>query len=256
MNLSSKKIIITGAASGIGKELVRQLHAKGNDLLAIDIQMDKLAQLQSEFSNLHTLALDLTADRSIDKIIEWVKTNWGKFDVFFSNAGFALYGNWNQIPSTRIESMFRINVFFHMETAPKLKTTFGDQFQFVITASAMAYWSLPGYAVYAASKAAIHQWAEGVWSEGEGRWLTLVYPAATSTDFFESAGNQIPKAYPVQPVKKAVKGILKGIEAGKRKIFPSTLFRTMLLLNRILPIIKQIYCWSENRKLQHWTNSK
>lgn len=256
MNLSGKKIAITGAASGIGRELVRQLHAKQNDMLAIDIQMDKLAQLQSEFSNLHSLPLDLTADGSIDVIIEWVKSNWGKIDVFFSNAGFALYGNWYQIPASKIESMFRLNVSFQMELAQKLKNSFGDKSQLVITASAMSYWALPGYAAYAASKAAIHQWAEGVWSEGEGRWLTLVYPAATATDFFESAGNQIPKAYPVQPVKKAVKVILKGIEAGKRKIFPSTLFRTMLMLNRILPIIKQIYCWSENRKLQHWTSNK
>jgi short-subunit dehydrogenase len=256
MILSDKKIIVTGAASGIGKELLSQLYAKGNEMLAVDIQAEKLAQLQSEFPRLHILPLDLTTDGSCDTIINWVNSNWGKFDVFFSNAGFAVYGNWDQIPSAKTENMFRINVFFHIELAPKLKAKFGDQFQLVITASAMSYWAVPGYAAYAGSKAAIHRWAEGVWVEGNGNWLSLVYPAATATDFFENAGNQIPKAYPVQSVKKAVRSILKGIEAGRRKIFPSTLFRVILVLNRILPVIKPIYCWMENRKLQRWTDSR
>ena len=253
---SGKKIVVTGAASGIGRELVRQLYTKGNELLAIDIQEDKLLQLQNEFPKLQILKADLIGDDSCDTIIDWIKSNWGKFDVFFSNAGFALYGNWEEIPTSTVENMFRLNVFFHIDLALKMKENFANRFQIVITASAMSYWAVPGYAAYAASKASIHQWAKGVWSEGNGSWLSLVYPAATATDFFESAGKKIPKAYPVQPVKKAVKGILGGIEADNRKIFPSTLFRVMLVLNRIFPIIKPIYTWSENRKLQRWTNNR
>lgn len=256
MILSGKKIVVTGAASGIGRALVAQLHAKGNELLAVDIHAENLSRLKNEYPGLQTLMLDLTVENSADKILEWVKSTWNSLDVFFSNAGFALYGNWQEIPNERTEAMFRINVFFHMELAAKLKERFGSDFRMVVTASAMSYWAVPGYTAYAASKAAIHQWAEGIWSEGEGEWLTLVYPAATATDFFEKAGKQIPKAYPVQPVNKVAKSILKGTEAGKRKIFPSDLFRFMLGLNRVFPLIKRIYCWSENRKLQRWTNNK
>jgi uncharacterized protein len=118
----------------------------------------------------------------------------------------------------------------------------------------MSYWQIPGYAAYASSKAALHQFAETIRSEGNGDWLTLVYPIATKTQFFERAGNSIPKAFPIQSVESVVKIIIKGVAKGKIRIFPSRTFRIIQLVNRILPVFKPIYLKLEKNKFQKWTH--
>jgi short-subunit dehydrogenase len=120
----------------------------------------------------------------------------------------------------------------------------------------MSFWPVPGYAAYASTKAALHQFVETLRSEGEGDWVTLVYPAATETDFFKSAGKEIPKAYPVQPVNIVVKKIIAGVAKGKRTIFPSKLFQVVMVANRIIPVFKPIYFFIERKKLRKWIGDK
>lgn len=60
-------------------------------------------------------------------------------------------------------------------------------------ASGMAFLGIPGYALYAATKAALHRFADSYrWQMDGHRKLTLVYPIATRTAFFRAAGKGIP----------------------------------------------------------------
>jgi len=253
MLISNRNIVITGAASGIGRELVRQLSGFNNRILAIDIDGKGLESLSKESSNIEILTLDLTNSGSVPLIFDWIRDNWKTVDIFFANAGFARFGTW----VATFSKMLQINVASPIETAKVLKQTQSHSpCRLVVIASAMSFWPVPGYAAYAASKAAIHQFVETVKSEGDGDWITLVYPAATETDFFKTAGKEIPKAYPVQSVNIVVKKIIAGVAKGKRTIYPSRLFQATMLVNRILPVFKPIYFFLERNKLNKWKNNR
>jgi len=257
MPISNKNIVITGAASGIGKELVHQLAGNGNKILAIDIDAAGLGILSEKSTDIFILTLDLTKPDSVLEIFDWIQLNWKTVDYFFANAGFAKFGLWEDTDLETFSRMLQINVLSPIETAKILKQTQAHHpCRLVVTASAMSYWPVPGYAAYAATKAAIHQFVETIRSEGDGDWITLVYPGATETDFFKSAGKKIPKAFPVQSVQTVVRHILQGVSKGKKKIYPSRLFQATMLINRILPVFKPLYFFLERKKLRKWAKSK
>ncbi|MCL6257884.1 SDR family NAD(P)-dependent oxidoreductase [Aquiflexum sp. TKW24L] len=251
MPISNKNIVITGAASGIGKELVLQLAGSGNKILAIDINEAGLEILSDRSSQ--NLTLDLTIPGSVLDIFDWIQLNWKTVDYFFANAGFANFGPWEDTDLETFTRMQQINVLSPIETAKILKPMQAQHFcRLVVTASAMSYWPVPGYVAYAASKAALHQFVETIRSEGDGDWITMVYPAATSTDFFKSAGKEIPKAFLVQSVQTVVCHIIQGVSKGKKRIYPSRLFQATMYVNRILPVFKPIYFFIERKKLMKW----
>jgi uncharacterized protein len=252
MPISNKNIVITGAASGIGKELALQL-ATNNKILAVDINQAGLELLKDISSHIEILTLDLTTKGSVSEIFKWVDSRWQTVDLFFANAGFAHFGSWEQTDLTTYAKMLQINVLSPIETAKFLKRMqIHHPCRLVVTASAMSYWPVPGYAAYASTKAGLHQFVETMRSEGDGDWITMIYPAATDTDFFNKAGKKIPKAYPVQSVHAVVRRIIIGVAKGQKRIYPSRLFQATMLANRYLPIFKPFYFYLERRKLKHW----
>lgn len=246
--------IITGAASGIGLELVRQISESGAKLLLVDIDGETLKKLKQEFPNvIGILTGDLSQKSGNEQILEWVKSNWTQVDFCFANAGKAEYGpaetqNWKDM-----DRLFQLNVHSPIQIGFLIREAFpGKPFHLIITASAMSYWHIPGYSLYAATKSALLQWARTIWSEKTGDWITLVFPIATETKFFDSAGNNIPKAFPRQTSAWVAKNILTGTTKKKRKIFPSRFFLGVLILSRFLVFLKTAYGSFEYQKYKKW----
>lgn len=255
MPIKNKNIVITGAASGIGKALVTLL-VPSNQVLAIDRDLNGLSLLKEECPEVETLYLDLLDEGAVEESINQAQKMWGHIDLYFANAGFGKYGNWAEMTKEDFENIFKINTWIPFKTAQTLIKTNSSNFRLVIIASAIAYWAVPGYNLYSASKAAMHQLAESIRSEGKADWLTLVYPSATETEFFKNAGKNIPKAYPVQSAEKVASIIIKGVKRNKKYIYPSFIFRSVLLINRWIPFIKPIYQKLERRKFLTWSKRK
>lgn len=261
MRMSSYRnamVIVTGAGSGIGLELVKQLYPWTKNILAVDVSDKNLQNLKSALPELTgILRADLSQKEGNQVILEWVKSNWERIDFCFANAGKAAYHAAENQDWKDMESLFQLNVFSPIQLGIELKVLFPEKkFRHVITCSAMGFWAVPGYSLYGATKAALLQWARTVWAEKSKDWLTLVFPIATTTGFFEAAGKQIPKAFPLQHPETVAKKMLSGVESGKKKIFPSTLFRIILILNNFLPVILPIYQWLEYRKFKFWLSKQ
>lgn len=246
-------IIITGAGSGIGRELLSLLYPSTQNILTVDFNPELLEKLKADFPMIQTLKADLSQKEGNQLILDWVKTHWEYVDYCFANAGKAEYGAAQEQEWRNAEQLFQLNFHSPIQIGLLLKTLFPNtKFRLIITASAMSFWTVPGYSLYAATKSALLQWAETVWSEKSGKWLTLVFPIATKTRFFETAGNEIPTPFPQQHPSSVAKKILSGVRKGKTKIFPSSLFYLMLQLNKILPVILPLYQSIEYHKYKNW----
>jgi short-subunit dehydrogenase len=252
------QVVVTGAGSGIGLELVRQLYPHTKNLLVVDYLPEHLDRLREEFPDIEGLVLaDLSKKEGNTAILEWIQSHWKGVDFCFANAGKASYAPAAKQDWANMEQLFQLNVHSPIQLGLALKQCFPEYpLRHVITCSAIAYWAIPGYSLYSSTKAAILQWADCLWAEGDGDWLTLVFPIATATSFFEAAGPDIPRAFPIQRPQDVAKSMLTGAAKGKKKIFPSTLFKSMLFLNRMLFVLQPLATALEFQKFKNWVSSK
>ncbi|ALB53974.1 SDR family oxidoreductase [Cronobacter universalis] len=149
-------VIVTGAASGIGKALVTLFHQRGAKIIAEDInpQVNALAQ-----ENIVPLVADISADGSAERAVELAVSHFGKLDVLINNAGRILYKPIGAMSREEWEWQMATNVtgaFLHTREAMKQMTTQGRG-AIVNIASYASYFTFPGIAAYAASKGALAQ---------------------------------------------------------------------------------------------------
>jgi short-subunit dehydrogenase len=218
---SQKNILITGTSSGIGLEIVKLLLDFPCKIICVDIApMPANIISQEKVSFIQT---DLNQKENLDLLFEKLASEFGQIDVFIANAGFAYYEKLQEPDWGHLEKIFALNVFSPIYSLLKMQKS-NSEVVFCITASAMAKMGLAGYSLYSATKAALDRFAEAFRLENPRFRLVLVYPIATRTHFFENAG-KAPLYFPSQEASRVAFRILKGIAKGKRKIYPSFLFR-------------------------------
>jgi short-subunit dehydrogenase len=243
--IEDKCIVITGASSGIGAELCRQL-ADNNRILAVARRVERIPA----HHNIIPLSCDVSSREGMNRIIDEAYSRLGNIDIMISNAGFAYYERWMDADWEHMDSIFRTNVYAPLYGLQALRQRKGSEsFRYVVTASAMSFYAMPGYALYSATKFALKGFADAMRHELEpDQHLQLVYPIATLTEFFTVAeSTHLP--WPRQKPSAVARAIIKGIERGKNHIFPSPLYRIMQQVSRLIPIIP-IYMQIEGRKFR------
>ncbi len=255
MEIKGKKTVITGASSGIGHALLEMLLDAGAIVVAASRNIE---QLGLSHERLFVKNCDVSRKEDIDALFDFTLGKLNDIDLFVANAGFAYYEqieepNWNHI-----QHIFHTNTVGLIYSAQKMKQIKGDNpYNFVCTASAMSFLSVPGYALYSSTKAAIRGFADAYRYElHQGQIFQVVYPVATKTNFFQAAGEDPPVPWPTQTAEQVAGAIFKGIRKNKLHIFPSKLFQITNFFNGIIPLVGRIYAGIENKKLQEWSNTK
>jgi uncharacterized protein len=254
VNIHKSRIVLTGAASGIGKALLAQLATYEAQILAVDINAVDLPPAKA---TLYAHTADLTRPEEIDTLFQVAQEKMGGIDIFIANAGFAYYEKIDSPDWERIQRIYQLNVFSPIYTLQKMRAINPtNPYCVVMTASAMAKWALPGYALYSSTKAALDSFADAFRYELEpnGR-LMLVYPIATRTNFFKAANNNTPVPWPTQPPEAVASAVISGIERNKNAVFPSALFLNIWRLGHIIPGLKGFYQIMQNQAFQRWLKS-
>lgn len=231
--IQGKRIVITGASSGIGSELCKEL-AEHNKIIAVARRSERIPQHR----NIVPLSIDVSTKEGIDRLLSAAYEAMGNIDIFISNAGFAYYERWQDASWEHMDAIFKTNVYAPLYGLQTLRQRKGKEpFQYIITASAMSFYAMPGYALYSGTKFALRGFADAMRYELEpGQQLQLVYPIATLTEFFSVAqSDHLP--WPRQRASAVAKAIAKGIDRRKPHIYPSLLYRIMYLVSRLIPII-------------------
>jgi short-subunit dehydrogenase len=247
MEINGQKIVLTGAASGIGRALLDQLSKYNTTIMAADVEKDNLDKALDALETAEARILpfngDLSEQSEIDRLFEYAQQEMGGVSLFFANAGFAYYEKIESPEYARLEKIFQINVLSPIYSTEKMKSINPEgKYKVVITASSIGLLAIPGFTLYASTKAALHRFAEGYRFELENpSMLTLVYPISTNTGFAKRASHRaIPMPWPVQSADQVAKSIIRGVLQDKKSIYPSTLFRIVIFCDRFQPYLRKL----------------
>ncbi len=242
MELQGSRCVVTGASSGIGFAVAERLLRSGAQVTAASRSITAQMFDPGYHDQLHVYSGDLSEPQEVDHLLEFAHESMGSIDLFFANAGRAYFENRNRSNWSRMEDIFALNVFSPVFALTKLMERKGnDPFFFLVTASGMSHIALPGYALYAGTKAAIHQICDSMrFQLGRGQILSVVYPIATETGFFQKAGAEN-KPWPVQPVDVVADRIILGIEQDQETIIPFRPFYYSLPLFLLIKPLRRLY---------------
>ena len=243
MEVKDKHILITGGASGIGLALVKQLLDAGAYVFSVDIHKTDISH-----ERLYYYICDLSDHKGVQESFDQAINIMGSIDVYIANAGQARYGYTKDMKDTDQKFLFDLNIFAPIYALDLMVNHHKKgPFTFLVTSSAMAYWPLPGYASYAATKAAIKNYIKAYRYElNKDQKLILVYPVATKTNFFNTSGQSHP-SWMIQTPEHVAKSMIKGIRKGKKDIYPSRLFR---LIHAFFPCLLKPYINREKKLLK------
>lgn len=251
MELNGKRVVITGASSGIGLEILKLLLENGCRVVACARHIENIG---IENDNLFLTTCDISKKEEIDALFDFAAEKLSEIDLYISNAGFAYYEKISKPDWKHAEEIINTNFISSVYAAEKMKELHGDEpYNFAVTASAMGLLSLPGYALYSGTKAAVRGFADAYRYELEkGQHFQVIYPIATKTKFFGRAGNNTPVPWPTQEADTVAKRVIKGIRKNKKHIFPSTTFRIINAVSRVFPFVFGIYVDINNKAFRKW----
>jgi len=254
MDLQGRKVVITGAATGIGAELVKMFLNENCMVVGADINT---VPVESRKSNYTFYQCDVSKKSEVDSLFEFSLKILGDIDIFIANAGIAYYEKILKSDWEHIQNIFATNTISVLYSAERMKEQCGDNaFRFVIISSVMGVVPFPGYALYCGTKAALHGFANAYrWELENGQKLHVVYPISTRTNFFSSAGGS-PVPWPSQSANIVARRILRGICKDKESIYPSKLYYLGSKLNNIFPFIINIVVYTQFLNFRKWLKRK
>lgn len=251
--ITNKKIVLTGADSGIGLEVLKLLSAeKSNKIFAVDINQTKMHLVGD---NVIPFQCDVSSKENVDLIFTKAIEELGEIDIFYANAGYPYYELMDYVDWDRTARMFETNVYSPIYSYQKyVEYLNGKEGHFAITISAIGKMAMPGFTTYSASKFAMEGFQQGIRFElPKNVKLTCLYPIATDTNFFAAANDEVfERPFPVQSPAVVAKKMVKGIEKGKKSVNPSFLFTLSGVLFAILPPVKKVYLALEKGKLKRF----
>ncbi|MBV2353942.1 SDR family oxidoreductase [Streptomyces sp. J2-1] len=180
--------LVTGASSGIGREVTEQLLKRGDKVAAVARRTERLDDLAKEYGEqLWTASADVTDTEALRAVVDRVFAELGRVDVVFSNAGSGAVGAAEEMEDAAVEQQIALNMVAPIQLAravfPHLRAQGGGRF--IQTSTMGGQISTPGASMYHASKWGVEGFMESVAGEVApfGIGITMIQPGAVRTDF-------------------------------------------------------------------------
>ena len=194
--LAGKIVLITGAASGIGRETARVLAREGASVAVTDLDAAGAEQtakaIVAEGGRALWRVLDVTSEADWEAGVAWVVEKWGHPNVLVANAGISFakpvaemtLEEWRRVMAVNLDGVF-LGTKHILHAMRK-----GSGGSIVIVSSASGIKASPGASAYCASKAALRLFAKAVALEcrenGDNIRVNTVHPAGVLTPMWES----------------------------------------------------------------------
>lgn len=240
--MSGQRIWLTGASSGIGQAVAKELLQRGHQLALSARRDETLQELAREYPDqVLVLAGDLGEAESVKAIGASIEQAWGALDCVILNAGTCEYLDARAFDAAMIERVLRINLLgtaYCIEAAlPLLRR--GGRGHLVGVASAATYIPMPRAEAYGASKAGLRYLLEALRIDlaSEGIDVTLISPGFVDTPLTRRNDFSMPMRWSVD---KAARHIVQRLDARPLEIaFPGPFIAALRLLS-LLPTRLQL----------------
>jgi short-subunit dehydrogenase len=238
--------LVTGATAGIGAAFCRRLAAEGRDLVLVARDLARLDRTAAELRDRYPIRIEvLSADLSTEAGCAAVAARIGQdekpVDSLINNAGFGLNRPFGEAPLADEEQMLNLNVLavLRLTHAAVSAMTVRGRGEIINISSVAGFMPGGGAATYAASKAWVTSFSQGLASTLEGTGVTIIAicPGFTRTEFHEEHANG-PSGVPSWMWLDANKVVAEGLaaaRAGKSLSIPSRRYRVLVGLITLLP---------------------
>jgi len=151
-----KNVVITGTSRGIGFELAKQFAEEGHNVLAISRNTQPLEKVNHK--NIKVISVDISNTDDLQKVKDFVDTNWKKVDIMMNNAGKLINKPFTDLTSQDFLEVYKVNVFAVAETI-QILIPYLSKGSHVVTVSSMGgiqgSIKFPGLAAYSSAKGAV-----------------------------------------------------------------------------------------------------
>lgn len=251
MKVHGTVVLITGAGSGMGRDLALESSRRGARVALVDFREETLLEtaelVRNQGGEFSTHLLDVSNREAVAKLPEQVKAALGEVDVLINNAGIIQpFVKVNDLSLKDVDHVMEVNFSGPLSLIKAfLPALLKRPAAHILNVSSMgAYAPVPGQSVYGASKAALKLLTEGLRSEllNTKVGVTIAFPGAINTNIATNSGMEIPDGdasaskFKMTEASVAAKLMIDAIENNRPRICIGQDSKLMDLLTRINPV--------------------
>jgi uncharacterized protein len=228
----SSTAVITGASSGMGVEIARELAKRGHNVTLVARREDRLRKLAEELGRDHgvraeVVGADISTEEGRRKLVDELRSKGRDVEVLVNNAGYGSAGKFQELDPESEAQMVRTNceaiIALCGEYVPQMVER--GRGAVLNVASIAGFQPIPFQATYSASKAFVRTFTEALTADlhGTGVTATALCPGLVPTEFGATAGideggwDQFPGFIKTSPEENAAAAV-EGMEKGKRLV--------------------------------------
>ena len=258
MDLTGCTALITGASAGLGAEFARQLAGRAGTLILVARRIDRLEQVRGELATrapglkVHIRGADLSNPEQIAQLCDWLQSEQLTVDLLINNAGLGDRGAFATSKADRVADMLQVNVVALTVLTRALLPPMRLRKRGAIlnVSSCASFLPMPGFAVYAATKAYVTSFSEALRAElrGSGITVTAICPGPVHTEFDTVA------LRPDEPAQKApefayvaadevVRVALAAVARDRAIVIPGLVMKIAMSFVRLMPMPVMRAAW-------------
>ncbi len=246
--IQGRRALVTGASSGIGAAVARQLVKHGAKVLITARRQDRLEELAIDLiaagGQVYVLPGDITSPEHRRELLAYAHHQMGGLDILINNAGVGAVGPFFEAEPGRLRQIMEVNFFAAVELIREARELLraGTSPIIVNIGSVLGHRAVPSKSEYCASKFALHGFSDALRAElaKEHIDVALVSPSTTSSEFFdrllEDRGTAVKGPYDMSPDEVA-RAVIKCIRSGRHEAILSLSGRMLVWLDRMFPSV-------------------
>ena len=250
------RVLITGASSGIGKSMAIEFTKEGYDLVLVARNIDRLNELKKELGNkvkVEVVSMDLNSTLNCKKLYD----KYRDIDILINNAGFGLFGEFNDIDldkeldmiDTNVKSLHILMKLYLNDMVKK------DSGQILNVASIAGFMSGPLMSTYYATKNYVVSLSEGVREELRKSKskvsLSILCPGPVKTNFDNVAGVRF--SLRGKSSEEVARYAIKQLKRGKFYIVPGIDIKILRFISKVVPnsLVTRIVYYQQRKKIDN-----